>query len=186
MKIFQYRLLFWYAFLLLFLGSNKVFALQSFGPQCSLDNLGNAVAVWNAIDNNGNTILQGSTMTGSTWSTPVNISYSISTNISNNTPTLYHSTNGDAIVIWQYVDNLSSNFYIAASILPVGSTSWNTASVSLNSENANYGDQRLAMNSLGNLMLMWTSTINNDAQIRVATSSIGSSTTWTTPTSITQ
>ena len=151
-----------------------------------MDVSGNVVAVWNAVDEDGNVIIQGSTLSGGTWSTPVNISYSISTNISNNAPNLYHNSNGDVIIAWQYVDNDTSNFYIAASMLPSGSSTWNTAVVSTDSENANYGDQHLAMNESGNLILMWTSTINNGPQIRVSTSSIGSSTTWTSPVSITQ
>lgn len=162
-------------------------ALPSSNPLCRMDPTGNVVAVWNALDENSNPILQASTLPfgETTWTTPVNISYALGTNITNNPPSIYSNGNGDIVVLWQYVDNTDSQFFTAATMLPAGESTWNTATVSTSGENANYGDHRLALNDNGNLVLLWTSTISGNSVIRVSTSTIGTSTTWSTPVSIT-
>lgn len=186
MKILQNCLCVWFALLTLMgIWPGSVIALDANTPQCKMDSLGNVVAIWNEIDDSGNPILQGATMSLGIWSATVNISYSISDNITNNPPTIYSNSNGDVVVLWQYADNDTGNFYTAATMLPFGTTSWNTATLSTDDENANYGDQRLALNESGSLIAMWTSTYSGEAQIRVSTSTIGPSTTWSAPISIT-
>lgn len=124
-------------------------------------------------------------MSGGIWSAITNISYAISSNITNNPPALYSNGIGDTVALWQYVDNNTSISYTAAAMLPHGASSWNTATISTNSENANYGDQDMALNDDGSLIAMWTSTYSGESQIRVSTSTMGASTTWSTPISIT-
>jgi hypothetical protein len=170
-------------FLMLF-GPYAICLNAEFSPKCSLAGDGSAVAVWNAIDPNGNTVIQSGHMSSSgVWSNPYTLSYDIGHTIMvNSKPSLYSNNNGDVVALWQYFDEECCGM-IAASMLPFGATVWNTHVISSNLEDSLLEDHRLHINENGNILLLWSSTNRADRSIKKiwsSTSTIGTSSTWST------
>jgi hypothetical protein len=156
-------------------------------PKTRIDSSGNSVSVWNAIVDGHYVVQAASRSSGGTWSSISTISDSLAfADFENNQPALYMNGNGDALVLWQFIDNTDSNAYIAASMLPVGTTTWYTATVSTSEENAAYGDQTAALNDSGDIIVMWTAFNPVVPQIRAAYSLLETSPTWTTPETISE
>ena len=157
---------------------------DSFLPKSKMDSSGNVVATWNSLDNFGNSIVQVAIRSpGSmgTWSSITTLSDDLTGDLTNSMPSIYTNDNEDYVIIWQYFNINTGQAFVAASMLPQGTSVWNTNTVSDNSENAAFGDEYLALNDSGDLVLMWTSYISGVPVVRQSFSTIGTSTTWSSP-----
>lgn len=149
---------------------------------------GNIVAAWQAADSNGNTIVEGAIGTistdPSTWMITT-LSSSIS-QVGNGAPVLFSNSNGDVVVLWEYADTNSDN-WLAASMLPFGATTWNTATISTSTEQAQFLDQRASLDNDGNVFITYTSYNSNFVpQIRGVTAAMGTDTSYSAPFNVSQ
>lgn len=146
---------------------------------------GTVVAAWQALDEMSNQVIMGaigSTSTDpSTW-TKTMLSSGISEG-SNTAPMLFDSPNGDVIVMWQYPDE-NNNYFLAGAMLPVGTTTWNVATISTSDvDAAGFDDEVCGIDSSGNMLAAWTTYdgSTNTSKMLGATATMGASTTWSTP-----
>ena len=180
MKKINRMLLFIFSFVVL----HGVLRADAAAGQCKVHSNGTIVAAWQAIDSMGQTSVIGAIGSVSTnpssWTTTT-LSTNMST-VQNSQPTIISNANGDVVVLWQYPDS-ESNFFVAAAMLPSGTTTWNTATISSTTTNANFNDQTASIDEDGNVLAMWTIYNNNTGAIslRGATAVMGTSTTWDSP-----
>lgn len=150
---------------------------------------GNVVAAWISIDASGNATVVGGIGTVSTapadW-TLTTLSSGIS-DMGNSVPVLISTTAGDVVVLWQYPDS-NGNFHVAASMLPNGTTAWNTAIISDTSLNAGLFDQTASIDDDGNILAIWTEydPSTGTATLRGNTAVMGATSTWNGPMTIAQ
>ena len=155
--------------------------------QCKVHSNGTIIAAWQSIDSMGQTSVTGAigsvSTDPSTWTTTI-LSTNMST-VQNSQPLLSSNANGDVVVTWQYPDS-ESNFFVAAAMLPSGTTTWNTATISTSGEDAGFNDQVASIDEDGNVLAMWTIYDPNTDTIHVrgATAVMGTSTTWDSPVTI--
>jgi len=163
--------------------ANSAFC-QSAGGTVSYLSGGNIVAAWVTVDNVGNTTIVGATGTVSEAPTSWNettVSASLSST-NNNSPAIYANSNGDVLVLWEYINPNDSNAYIGAAVLPSGGSSWTVAQVSLNTEYAGIFDQYASIDSDGNMLVTWSSYNESftEQTARGATSTVSGSSSWST------
>jgi hypothetical protein len=150
-------------------------AFANFGslPQFDIDSSGNAVAVWEDIDNNQNySINAASKSSGGSWDTPGGIS----------TPGHYPAipyvvidSSGNAFAVWSESDPLTTNTVLYGAIHPFGG-SWSSPIQISPSDQSSLNDYTLKLNGSTNVVLMWSaydSTYSN-LNINSATATIGS------------
>jgi len=149
---------------------------------------GNAVVVWQEVDINYNTIVQGGV--GSLSNNP--ITWTITTlsdgisDVYNSIPNLYGNHNGDALVLWGFYD-IDGFYWYAASILPSGSSKWTSAIISAVNDSATFNDVCGFIDESGNILATWTAydATNNVTILKGATATV-SSLTWSSPFTIAQ
>ncbi len=102
-------------------------------------------------------------------------------NFNNPNPIALANLSGDIIVSWTYLD---TNFVpqIAAAILPQGTSTWSVTILSGSVGSYSQGDQTIAMDSKGNVLVTWTAFDYNQNQNNVygALLAMGSNS-WSTP-----
>lgn len=157
-------------------------------PKCFVIG-GNVVTAWQATDDEYDAVIIAAIGTTSTspgaWEYAV-ISDGIS-DVQNSIPYMFTNTNGDVVVLWEYVDEYS-NYWVAASVLPAGSTAgtdWVSATISTSDDNAGFFDQTASIDNDGNILATWTAynSLLNTTQVRGATASIalGVVSSWSSP-----
>lgn len=171
------------------IGGELIATEVAFHPQCKIiDSIGNAVAVWNTVDSNGHTIVKSAIKASGIWSNYHVNSYDISNTIAvNSSPILYSNSLGDVVMLWKYFDSSTSRFLLAASMLPHGSTHWNTQTISSSHEELAHQDPKLDLNDQGEILVVWTSSSLLEPSItRLWTTSamMGLSTKWSVPEAI--
>ena len=155
--------------------------------QCKVTGDGQVVAAWLHSDSDGNTTVIGATGSisddPSLWSTTT-LSTGLSS-VENSSPFIFSNANGDVVVLWQYPDS-NSNYFVAAAMLPVGTTTWNIATISSDSEDAGFFDQMASIDESGNILATWSVyDVNADQfSLRGATAVMGADTTWNSPQTI--
>lgn len=184
MNIKNSRFMFFAALSIFFSIFMKVAAIDAGLGVCKVIS-GDVVAAWQAVDISGNQLVVGAT--GSVSSNPNTWNLTTLSTVTgsslNSQPILFSNANGDVLVVWQYFDT-NGNYQIAASMLPVGTTTWNSAVVSdINTDAAGFFDQTASIDESGNILLLWTSFDSTFSHmlVRGATATIGSSTTWSSP-----
>lgn len=128
----------------------------SMTSQVAVDAIGNAVAIWQTIDD-AECSIQAATydFASKVWSTPVNI---VSTNLTDETLTLHQivvDPAGNAIAIWQYSDRLAFNIQAAAYDFTskVWSKPINLTPISINKQIAYF--PQIAVDPAGNAVAVW-------------------------------
>ena len=172
----------------LFFFSILIFCESAFagthGGSCAVVANNTVAAAWISIDDNGNATVKAAKgsmgSAPSTWTTTT-ISSGISDS-QNSRPKIYTSTFGDVLVTWQYAD-ANGYYHVAASMSPVGSSSWNSATISADGTNAGFVDESAAIDALGHVIVMWSChcPISNTSSIQTATTTMGLTSTWSTP-----
>lgn len=186
MKIYFREITLSLTFLIFFASYDKTFAQAvSAGSPLTKVHSGTVVSVWQANDANNNFIIQaaiGSVSTApSTWSvTDLSAPFSPSTIFY--TPHLFSNANGDIVILFQYMDS-NSNIQEAACMLPVGTTTWNIATISNINETAGFSDGFASIDESGNVVATWTGydPVLNINEIKVSTSVIGPTSVWSIP-----
>ena len=157
--------------------------------QCKVYGSGTVVATWLHSDSDGNITVQGAI--GSINTSPTSWAVTtLSTGMSiasNSSPLIFSNANGDVVVLWQYPDS-NGNFFVAAAMLPVGTTTWNTATISSSGESAGFNDQMASIDENGNILATWSvyDVNTNMFSLRCATAVMGTNTSWNSPLTIDQ
>lgn len=169
-------------FLTLFLAlcCNQLVADGAFG-QCMVYSNGTVITTWQAIDTSLNTTIIGaigSTSTSpSTWTQTI-LSSGIS-DTGNTNVRLFSSANDDVVILWQYPD-VNGNYFVAASLLPAGKTTWTSTTLSTSDFTVILSDQMASIDANGNILATWTARDNssNAVQLFGATAVMGVGSTW--------
>lgn len=150
--------------------------------QIYMDSSGNALSVWDAIDNStGMHVIQSANYTAftSTWSAPIIIS---SSGINSYSPVMDTNSLGNTVVLWltdttSGVSRLCSS--TSSSLLGGG---WSTPkNVSNSTENVS-NDYKVTINTSGQILATWSSFVNINTRVRAATALFGGN--WNNPQTI--
>lgn len=184
-KIFR-KLSVSFTFLMLFASYETVLAeaVTAAGALTKVTPVGSVVGTWQAADINNTFIIEGVVGTLSTAPNTWTIT-DLSNGISALTflpPHLFSNDNGDVVVMFEYLDS-SFNYQVVACMLPVGTTTWNIATISDTSESAGFEDQFASIDESGNIVATWTiyDSTQNVNKIKLSQAVIGTTSTWTTP-----
>jgi len=139
------------------------------GISMGMDAGGNAVVLWSRAQGSNN-LVQASTLSfgSDTWTTPATLAnFGIS-------PMIAVTANGNAVATWSNLSTstIQAAFYIGGS--------WSSATT-LSAVNA--GDPHVAVDSVGNAIVVWFRGLGAHSVLEVSTSSIGG--TWSSPTIVT-
>lgn len=150
---------------------------------------GNVVAVWTSMDSSSNTIVEAVVGTlasnPNTW-TITDISFGLGA-LQYFNPHLFSNSAGDVVILFNFLDS-SSNYGVAAAMLPAGTSTWNIQVITDSNDYSDYQDQKASIDSSGNVLATWTSYNSGISgyEIRGAITTIGASTTWGSPFTIAQ
>ncbi len=119
----------------------------------SVDDAGDAVAVWAENTIEGKFVLYSSLPFGSrTWSTPVFIAPTIPNETPSN-PSMGTDANGNAVIVWQSLTATSQNV-IEAALVPFGSTMMPTPQVISTTQPQNFVPD-VSVNASGDAIAVW-------------------------------
>jgi hypothetical protein len=139
---------------------------SAWAPMIAKDGSGNIVAIWQAFETDF--VIQGATMAAgeAKWGPITTISAGFQ---SNQKPSLAVNARGDAIVLWSYNDGINNINHLACSVLTgiSSKSSWSSPySVTDDSENVSFRDQRVQIDDRGNISAIWSSTISDVHTVR--------------------
>lgn len=150
--------------------------------QIYMDTSGNALSIWEAIDNsNGIHVIQSANYTAltSTWSAPIIISANGTNSYS---PIMATNSLGNTVALWLVTDTTTAiSRLVSATCSSLGGTWSSPTNVSNSTENVD-NDYRVTINALGQVMATWSSFVTINTRVRAATSQFGGA--WTSPQTI--
>lgn len=167
--------------------SGEIFSANSGLAQVKLHD-GTVISAWQGEDTS-TTFATIEGVIGSISSDPTTwtrTTLTASTDYALSAPTLITNDNGDAIVIYEFFDTITSSSLTAAAMLPEGTTTWIVNTISNGDTFANLGDQTGSIDESGNVIATWSAynTSTNESQVMCSTSSISTTPTWSGPTKI--
>lgn len=138
---------------------------DAFFPQIATDSLGNAIAVW-SWKSDANIVIQAAGKSlNMAWTAPVNISRHAQFGHNTALPQLTIDNQGNAYVVWQEYSGTRNDIHFASKQFH---RSWTSAIKLSNSVTPGLGDvqPKIVVNSLGNLIVVWTNSELNVIQSR--------------------
>lgn len=171
-------------FTVLFVGLGTSGAIASENPIIKIDANGNGIAVWDTVSGGSTILIQASAYIGGTWGTPQTLVNDPNAYGQKAAMTANGASDVQAVVIW--TGDASGNVALFASMLPSASDDWTTpAQISSSTESVVNTVYDVVMNDSGNIIATWSSYDSSYNQyIRSATSTIGFSNSWSTPTTV--
>jgi hypothetical protein len=140
------------------------------------------VVAQNVVDSFSNFVIEASIANSgtnpNTWVFQ-NISASLSTGNSAG-PRLFSNNNGDFVLLWNYIDDITGNQELAAAVLLNSSTTWQVANISQGIGIVHDSNYKAVFDDANNILIVWSSFINVDYASLIATSSL-SSISWSVP-----
>lgn len=157
-------------------------AIASENPIIKMDANGNAIAVWDTVQNSS-LLIQANTFVGSTWGTPQTI-VSDATAFGQKLAMRADGTDVQAVVVWTAISNGVNCLF--GSMLPSSTDDWTAiAQISGASEDVQNPQYDVVINDNGDVIVTWASLDGSyNEYIRASTSTVGFANSWSTPETI--
>jgi len=140
-------------------------------PQVIIDNSGNALAVWQQLDNSVTRIWQSSYLNNEQWSTPTLLKSG--STVDAGVPLITSNSSGDAVAIWNEGFEIWSNFYSPM-------TGWGTAELLENNNPGITTNYDVVMDNNKNATVVWSQYVAPDESV-IWASQYAPSIGWDTP-----
>lgn len=143
-------------------------------PSIAIDLKGNAVAVWICNIDPDTYVIQGAMLPfEGSWTTPVNISTTVNNDASYGPISLAIDASGNAITVWEETDG--TNYMLQAATLPYGQSWTAPVSITIASPSNAQVNPKIAVDSAGNAVAVWTEFDGTNFMLQGATLPFGKS-----------